>query len=485
MNANPGRNDLCSCGSGKKYKKCCMLTLVPSNNAQIVDVAWRELRQLEGMMLDQHLIPYATQDLPVDVITLAADDILPENLPDALDKELLFNNFFIPWFLFNWIPFENFGLQHFDAEITVSENYVKTHENQLSGKERRFIDKMNQSYYSFYSVLEVEIDKCLVVKDILLGTTHTLKERQGTHQLTPGDLIFSRILTFDNQSIFIGMAPFIIPTNFHNNLLEFKKWLVVENDDAPLSPNVLRNEFDKDLLDYFFDIMEMAFNKPLPTLVNTDGDLLQFATVHFKLTMAPEEALNRLLPLTLSKQPEEFLHGAKKNKSGKITAIELPWLKKGNKKHKSWDNTVLGHISIKAGKLILETNSEKRIHLGKKLLTKYLGEAISFQKTLIESPEQKMKGLPTSDDKQPLKLEDMPEEAQKQIKAMVTAHWASWFNNPIPALENKTPRQATKTMDGRERLEALLLQYERHDLEKGENLFKADISYLRKELSLE
>ena len=24
MNLNPGRNDPCPCGSGKKYKKCCL-----------------------------------------------------------------------------------------------------------------------------------------------------------------------------------------------------------------------------------------------------------------------------------------------------------------------------------------------------------------------------------------------------------------------------------------------------------------------------
>ena len=33
-------------------------------------------------------------------------------------------------------------------------------------------------------------------------------------------------------------------------------------------------------------------------------------------------------------------------------------------------------------------------------------------------------------------------------------------------------------------LEALLLQYERHDLERDDNLLKADINYLRSELGL-
>jgi len=29
MNAKPGRNDPCSCGSGKKYKQCCLKNSLP------------------------------------------------------------------------------------------------------------------------------------------------------------------------------------------------------------------------------------------------------------------------------------------------------------------------------------------------------------------------------------------------------------------------------------------------------------------------
>ena len=106
-----GRNDPCPCGSGKKDKKCCIAT--SSTHFEVSDFEWRRLRQIEGLVLNQHLIPYATQELPGDVIELALTDCLPEDLPDTLDKELLFDNFFIPWLLFNWIPFNDFGMSQF------------------------------------------------------------------------------------------------------------------------------------------------------------------------------------------------------------------------------------------------------------------------------------------------------------------------------------------------------------------------------------
>lgn len=487
MSNKQGRNDPCSCGSGKKYKKCCTTTLQSFQPSEVADFEWRKLRQLEGIVLDKHLIPYATQTIPAEVMKQALLDCLPEDLPEELDTEILFNNFFIPWFLFNWIPFNDFGLEQFDPEVTLAQNYVHTHEKALNSREKQFIEAMDQSFYSFYSVLRVEKDKALFVKDIILGTTHTIKERQGTHQLKRGDVIFSRILTLDKQSIFVGMAPFIVPIDYHNSLIDFKKWLIEENDEKPLDPNVLRNELNQELFDYFFEIIKAAFNRPLPTLVNTDGELVQISTSYFRLTLPHEEALTRLLPMTLSNDPEEFLHDAKRTQSGKITRIDCPWLKKGNKTHKDWDNTVLGNIVIEENKLILETNSEERTKRGKKLLSKLLGDAISFQQTLIESPEQKMKSLPSSGNNSDLemsKLMALP-EVQEQMKAMAQAHWKSWFDEPIPALDNKTPREASKTADGKERLDALLLQYERHDLEKGEHPFKADINYLRTELALD
>ena len=147
---------------------------------------------------------------------------------------------------------------------------------------------------------------------------------------------------------------------------------------------------------------------------------------------------------------------------------------------------LLGHISIEKDKLILETNSEKRTHKGKKLLTKYLGRAISFQQTLIETPEQKLQSLPAPNLNNRAESEGLMAlpEVQEQLQVMAKSHWQDWLDEPIPALDNQTPREAAETKKGRERLEALLLQYERHDLERGNHPFKADIVYLKSELAL-
>jgi len=489
MSNSLGRNDPCSCGSGKKYKKCCMPTSSSLFTfSAVTDSEWRKARQLEGSVIDKHLIPYAMQTLPDDVMHLAMDDCLPENLPEEIDQGMLFHQFLMPWIFFNWIPAETFGLERFNPDITIAENYLTNNKTKLSSGERSFIEAMLTTFYSFYAVLEVEKDQSLLVKDILLGTEHLIKERQGTHFLKRGDIIFSRILTLSNQFIFVGMAPFILPPEYHMALLDFKKWLIKENDDKALDGDTLRNELDLELYEYFFDAIIEVYNKPLPTLLNTDGDLFQPTTSHFNLTQSPEDTLSCLMPMTLSDDPEEFLQDAKRAKSGKITEIQFPWLKKGNKKHKQWDNTLCGDITIKKDKLILKTNSAERAEKGKKVLVKLLGKNIEFQKTIIESAQKKMKSLSNvKKDKKNVSepdLMDVPEIREK-IKAMAHAHWENWFDISVPALDNKTPREAAKTKEGCEQLEALLLQYERMDYNRDKNdPFKADINFIKMTLDL-
>lgn len=489
MSDKLGRNDLCSCGSGKKYKKCCMTaSMTAFAFSEIADEAWRNVRQLEGSVIDKHLIPYAMETLPDAVMHLAMDDCLPENLPEEIDQGMLFHQFLMPWIFFNWIPMEDFELDEFNPDITIAENYVCNHKKKLNKDECSFITAMLATFYSFYAILAVEKNQSLHVKDILLGIEHYIKECQGTHFLKRGDIVFSRILTFKNQSIFVGMAPFIMPPYHHTELLDFKKWLIEENDNNALDGNALRNELDLELYDYFFDAIIEAYNKPLPTLVNTDGDLLQPTTSHFKLTQSPEDTLSYLMSMTLSDDPREFLKDAKRTKAGEITEIQFPWLKKGNKKHKQWDNTLYGDVILKKGKLILKTNSAERAEKGKKLLVKLLGKNIEFQKLLIESAQQKMKSL--RNERKDKKLVDEPElmdapEIRKQMEAMAKSYWENWFDQSIPALSNKTPREAVKTKKGREELEALLLQYERMDCERDQHdPFRVDINFIEATLNL-
>jgi hypothetical protein len=76
-------------------------------------------------------------------------------------------------------------------------------------------------------------------------------------------------------------------------------------------------------------------------------------------------------------------------------------------------------------------------------------------------------------------------EVQEQLQQMAKQHWENWFDEPVPALDNQTPRESAKTEKGQELLEALLLHYEAEGSKHGQNNpFKADINYLKAQLNL-
>jgi len=141
MSHKIGPNETCPCGSGKKYKKCCQATVLASErHFTSVDVKWSQLRQLEGTVIDKHLIPYVMRELPEDILDLALEEFLPEYLPDSLDAEIFFHQLFLPWFLFNWIGYDDVELEQFNPEQTVAQNYFSFYKDRLTSQEKRFFE---------------------------------------------------------------------------------------------------------------------------------------------------------------------------------------------------------------------------------------------------------------------------------------------------------------------------------------------------------
>lgn len=50
MNQKLGRNDPCSCGSGKKYKQCCMLNIKPPATKRKLTAKWINAPEAPNLM---------------------------------------------------------------------------------------------------------------------------------------------------------------------------------------------------------------------------------------------------------------------------------------------------------------------------------------------------------------------------------------------------------------------------------------------------
>ncbi|MDW7680066.1 MAG: antitoxin Xre/MbcA/ParS toxin-binding domain-containing protein, partial [bacterium] len=166
----------------------------------------------------------------------------------------------------------------------------------------------------------------------------------------------------------------------------------------------------------------------------------------------------------------------------------FPWLKRGNRQHKNWKNTVLGHLEIKKNQLKISVNSEKRANtIKKKIETVLKGEAV-YQRTKIQSAESLMKmAEKKSKQKSDFAAENEPlsPELQEILDNQIEEEWKLWLHKKIPALGNITPTKAIKDPDGREMVKALLDDFELKDKQANpQQKQQKYIDWARKQLGL-
>jgi hypothetical protein len=288
--------------------------------------------------------------------------------------------------------------------------------------------------------------------------------------------------------VFGSTAPLAIPPDKKVEVIELRKKLrkkIAKQNRNLNADDLLR--YSATIRAVYLDIRD-ALHAPL-RLANTDGDPLIFHTLTFRIESA-DAAFEALAPLAVGRSREELLDDAGRDESGKLRSVDFDWIREGNRKFKSWDNTILGHIRISAKHLIAEVNSENRAKRLRKEIEKRLGSIGVHQSTVAQTLEQLRKNTPQDSEEAELHEAEMeallPDpEARKFLQATTQKQTESWVHEKIPALGGRTPIEAVRDPDGKEAVEALLAHWERHDEnDVSPNLIRPDISAIRRLLNL-
>jgi hypothetical protein len=489
--AKIGRNDPCVCGSGKKYKNCCINNkFAQSEFAEpyAKDPEWLKIRGTEAEMVAK-VLEFAVSTYG-DVFEDAWEEftLWGEFEVDDIHRQTIF----LPWMAFNWAPEDHpedstepgsppLGLQYLFEKVVALDPY-----------QRAFIQEACAQPYSFFVITDVTVGKTLGIRDIFLERTFTVKESAASKMLKRGDIVFSRIVELEGQAIMLGMAPVLLPPPCHRKILDFRDVFKKNLCAAGFKfdqPSLL--ECDPELRGLYFELADMLLNPPMPQLQNTDGDPLTFVKLYYKLNSTPREAFDALQSLSLREFHDGSLDDAVFDAHGNLIEASLVWQKLGNKKQKHWDNTVLGNLTINGGLLTAEVNSEKRAETIKSEIEKRLKNGATFLKAEYEDVESKLEDTESQSDspeaeeqrREREEFQSRP-EIQALVRKQMEAHWEAWYSQKIPALNNKTPLQAARTKSGRERLEALFSEFERRNELASDPHLRVDIAAMRKKLGL-
>ncbi len=479
-----GRNDPCHCGSGKKYKRCC---LAKDQAANVIDFEWQKLRRTEGEII--HLLLHVANDwYGPEFIKQAWEEYTESsNESIAIEEAPESGTSFIPWALFNYVPRkrERDADSPLKAPLALSFLLVT---DELEPFEKQFVLAVCEQPMSFWSVQEVDPGTSLKLRDLFTHAEHIVRERQASEVLRKGDIVYTRVISLGHTPIMVGLAPLPFPPDFQFNILDAREMLFGRRRKIAYKD---LHALDPMLRQLYFVLRSRLLNPPQPILQNTDDEPLEFVKLTYQLNCSPRTAFDKLRSLNVIESEEELLADATKNENGELQTLTFSWMKRGNEKHHSWDNTILGNITIEGGTLIVDVNSQKRCETIRAEIAKRLGDDAVLQDSVSESVEEKfaqMKDGVESPEQQRQREEQeafsaLP-EVQALLKDMAKRRWEEWLDEPIPLLMGKTPKQAAKTVAGRERLEALLIDFERSADETDKSAFAPDVMELRRQLRM-
>jgi Protein of unknown function (DUF2384) len=409
---------------------------------------------------------------------------VPKPLEEAADERQVF----MPYFLFQWNP---------DARRTTARGqggvvarwFMMEKSKQLTAMQRMFLAQATTQPMSFYEVVRSEPGERVRVRDVLIGGETEVIERSGSRYMRPGDLLFAQIWQQPELAVFGSMAPLCIPPDKKIEVIELRKRLKkkIARQNRYLAPHDLLRYADLIRCTYL-DIRDRLFAPPV--LCNTDGDPLLFHTLTFRIESA-EAAFDALAPLALGRSREQLLDEAELSDDGKLRKVDIDWVKKGNRKNKTWDNTIMGHIQVSAGLLTAEVNSERRAKRLRREIEKRLGAMAIHESTLVQTLEEMREkaSQESAEDKELREAETeamlLDPEVKRQFQAVMQRQVESWIHQKIPALGGRTPLEAVRDPDGKEMVEALLLDWERRDEgDVSPNQIRPDVGALRRLLSL-
>lgn len=400
--------------------------------------------------------------------------------------------------------FEDFASRHLAPDgKNLIDDYLKRRGWRESVTGRRYLQQLRDSVLSLYEVIAVSPGRHCALRDLVRGgKTIRVDEHLGTQSLVRWDRIAARVLKSNGKYIFSGgILPFVqeasqdllkVLDNTRNKLIKKLNRLAGRKAAAKtLPPEVLDRQLLQEACPAFTQIWLMhtleRLHAPLPEMINRDGEPLVFTESRFpfddKNRNAIMERLDAAAEWERNPAGEPVWTWLPKKKG----AGKLP--KKGLSIQSSHDGQVpiSGTLELQPKALTFSAHSLERTERGKNTLMALLHDLIGQPLSKVQTPEQLMAehGQQTAGGRRAADAID-PEVAGRIMRDYFDQHYRQCLDEPIPALDGKTPRQCAKSKKGREQLIEWLKYLENHELRRAaeEGTAPYDFSWMWEELKL-
>ena len=456
MTHKVGRNDPCPCGSGKKHKQCCGRTAAPAvvredSHEGAVGRALAWLRQYHRKAFAQAL------ETEIDAAVFAvfdedaeAADAAFDAMDDELGQQLEIN-------LTEWLLAEG-DIDVKGERRCIAELLTAPGGPLFTVGQRAWIEQLARRPLRLYDVTDVVPGESMTLCDAIdtEQPPQVVIERAGSRAVHVGMQLGVRVMEVAGQCQLSGA----------NYPLSLWGGRAVQDRLRKLLAEPSRHPED-DILMTGLCIIEgwlaqYLLPAPLPDIVHgPSGEPLLFTTDHYDVRAWPA------LTAALAAQPD--VHGDR---------------------DAGWDRLVDGADGLTRSQATITAQPGGRrvavryptvglAEQGRRWFEALAGGSVKFVLRELSDPKGLLSGARKGE---PVDAPDRPEgldgeglaAAMEDIVKRMYAHWA---DEPIPALNGQTPRQAIASAAGLERVKGLLRYYEEGEAEQAAQQGRREVSY--------
>jgi len=487
MSTKIGRNDPCPCGSGKNYKKCCLAKL--ESKRKIPDVSDRipvkepvhSLRDKITRFMERGNFKSSFEPATQLYWNTIEEGLQPPGKMEEADVSGL-----MEWFIHDYILPE--------YKKTIIALFLESNPR-LTKEELQILKDWQMTNISVFQIHRVEEGHGIYAEDIFTGEECYLRDVSISKAAKQWELLITRRVWVLKEWQLSAVGR-ILPPQEKGEIYDFV--MAHYRDYQRDHPGATIVEFlhVKGYLLNNYVLTRAVKPVEMPTFVTSDGeeiliceaifDVLDFEKAVKKLSKTPdyqmasqiEDEEGQQYTFNWLERGETPLPSQERDQKRRITYQSFYTDGPGHESHR-----VLGNVDVYQDRLKLSVLGKERFKVGKDLLKKHLKMSINHRIDTLQSLDAKMREDKKGSRAVREKID--PDLERKLLKDLFDDHYKMWLDSKIPALEYTTPREASKTKEGQEKLEDLLrvLEYEvRRQKETG--LIDYDISWIREELAM-
>lgn len=424
----PGRNDPCPCGSGLKYKKCCMEkdAQAASQREAAERPSYVDSRDIPGLIA---LFERRASDEFIQAQMQVVDPDCVEPLKEVLARDPDFFD----------------EIQTAIVEAGVAEMArrwaARRFVSYLTPTQVRYLEEMAVHPLRVWLVRKVEPGVGMTLEDDETGEVVEVRERSASREVVAMQLVVGRVIfdqafpTFSNCFLIHAHEVESLKARFSRGDLSFPPALAQEG--SGLSDARLRSLRWENLLVRDF-IRRCVRPKPITMMDAATNTLME--VVHDRFTVLDEPALVAGLDSRddIDGDPDDQFHW--------MRFVELSGVQV----------RILAHLSLEDGVLTMVSRSRAAAKDNRAWLKRLFGDLLRFRSRRIDPPEAPTGGRKAPEPPAAPRVA-IPREA---IEALYRNTYGNWADTPLPAFGDQTPRALARTDAGEAKVIAMVRSYQ-------------------------